>query len=78
MNAIIKFKNKTISTDVKGVEFSCGITMLFQDEKQSMPFFHQLRETGLRCYHTGNNAPCGPSVMVYSYDKSDFQIKIGE
>lgn len=30
----------------------------------------------VRCFHAGKNAPCGASVMMYSYGNDSLQLQI--
>ena len=48
----------------------------YKDENQSFDAFQKLREIGVRCFHAGKNAPCGASVMMYSYGNDSLQLQI--
>ncbi len=76
MNAIIKFHQKTIVLQVRAVDFNYGISLMYSDETQSRENFDRLRDMGIRCCHTGKNAPCGPSVMLYPTKQDNFQLQV--
>ena len=53
-----------------------SIDLHFPNENQSFDAFQKLREIGVRCFHAGKNAPCGASVMMYSYGNDSLQLQI--
>ena len=53
-----------------------NIDIRFASEADSMNAFTQLKEMGVKCYHTGKNAPNGASVMMYSCDRNIFNIQV--
>ena len=52
-----------------------NIDIRFASETDSMNAFTQLKEMGVKCYHTGKNAPNGASVMMYSCDRNILTFK---
>lgn len=53
-----------------------NVDIRFSNEADSMNAYLQLKAMGVKCYHTGKNAPNGASVMVYNCDRNDFQLQI--
>lgn len=68
-------KNK-VFLQVQYVDISTSIDLYFSNENQSLDAFQKLREIGVRCFHAGKNAPCGASVMMYSYGNDNIQLQI--
>ena len=85
MNVQISTRVKSLCLAVKAFVVSMSedmkhsnLDIRFNNETDSFNAFTQLREMGVKCYHTGNNAPNGATVMVYNCDKNNFQIQINE
>ena len=66
---VLNHKNK-VSLQVQHVDIGSSIDLHFPNENQ------KLREIGVRCFHAGKNAPCGASVMMYSYGNDSLQLQI--
>ena len=65
-----------IILQVQHVDIGSSIDLHFPNENQSFDAFQKLREIGVRCFHAGKNAPCGASVMMYSYGNDNLQLQI--
>jgi len=76
MNVIVSNNKHTLSLQVHHVDVSNSIELHFPNENQSFDAFQKLREIGVKCFHTGKNAPCGASVMMYSYGNDNLQLQI--
>lgn len=72
---VLNHKNK-VFLQVQHVDIGSSIDLHFPNENQSLDAFQKLREIGVRCFHTGKNAPCGASVMMYSYGNDNLQLQI--
>ena len=72
---VLNHKNK-VSLQVQHVDIGSSIDLHFPNENQSFDAFQKLREIGERCFHAGKNAPCGASVMMYSYGNDSLQLQI--
>jgi hypothetical protein len=72
---VLNHKNK-VSLQVQHVDIGSSIDLHFPNEDQSLDAFQKLREIGVRCFHAGKNAPCGASVMMYSYGNDNLQLQI--
>ena len=72
---VLNHKNK-VSLQVQHVDIGSSIDLHFPNENQSFDAFQKLREIGVRCFHAGKNAPCGASVMMYSYGNDSLQLQI--
>ena len=71
---VLNHKNK-VSLQVQHVDIGSSIDLHFPNENQSFDAFQKLREIGVRCFHAGKNAPCGASVMMYSYGNDNLQLQ---
>lgn len=58
-------KSKSITMQVKRAELTSSVSLQFDNETESMRMFHTLRDMGIKCYHTGSNAPEGASIFLY-------------
>ena len=53
-----------------------NVDLRFSNEVDSMNAFTALKEMGVKCYHTGQNAPNGATVLVYACDKNNIQLQV--
>lgn len=58
-------KSKSIIMQIKRVELASSVNLQFDNVDESMRMFHTLRDMGIKCYHTGSNAPEGASIFLY-------------
>lgn len=66
MEAIIEIsKHKSVTMQIKRAELSSSVNLQFDNVDESMRMFRTLREMGIKCYHTGSNAPEGASIFLY-------------
>jgi hypothetical protein len=49
------------------------LSINFGNEEDSFNAFGAIKSLGIECYHTGCNAPCGPSVLIYP--TNDFKFR---
>ena len=65
MIASVKYKKNAVTLVVSSVSAENSYTVIsFSSATQSIPVFRLLKKMGVDCHHAGNNAPCGPSVII--------------
>ena len=83
MNVQISTRAKSLCLAIKTVVVNMSenmkysnLDLRFSNETDSINAFHQLKAMGVKCYHTGKNAPNGASVAIYNCDSNNFQFQI--